>query len=71
MSTSIYPALLAIPVSAPLSLGKGFVGDHLVSTIFVSGANIMAVDRRLVPKSPYMGRYIHCCTFSGRTEIFP
>lgn len=42
-----YIILLAIPVSAPLSFGKGFVGNRLVSTLFDWVMNTMAVDRRL------------------------
>lgn len=31
----------------------------------------MAIDRKLVPKSAYTGKYIRCRTFSGRVETFP
>lgn len=31
----------------------------------------MAIDRRLVPKSAYTGKYIFCRTFSERAECFP
>lgn len=70
-SETIYAACLDLPVSAPLGLGKGFVGNRIVRNLFYSGANILAVDRRLVSKSAYTGKYIHCRTFCGRVESFP
>lgn len=60
-----------VPVSAPLTLGKGFVGQKLVKTLFDSGANIIGVDWKHVPKSVYTGKYIRCRTFSGCLEIYP
>lgn len=49
------------------------MGNLLLTTLFDSGANIMAVDRRLVTKSAYMGSYIPCLIFSGMVEtcVFP
>lgn len=57
-------------MSAPLSLGKGFVGKKLVTTMYDSGTNIMVVDQRIVPKSAYTVKYNRCRTFSGRIEAF-
>lgn len=39
--------------------------------MFYSGANVMAVDKRLIPKSAYTGKYIKCRTFSRKVEVFP
>lgn len=66
----IYPTLLAILVSAPSILGKSFIGNHLVGILFNSSANIMAVDCRLVPKSAYTGKYVHCRTLPVGLSIF-
>lgn len=69
----IYLAFLAIPVSAPLKLGKGFIGNRImimINTLFDSGAKIMWVDRRTVPRSDYTGKYVHCRTFSCQVECF-
>ncbi|BFZ03093.1 hypothetical protein BsWGS_06132 [Bradybaena similaris] len=63
--------MLAIPESAPLKLGKGFIGQRLVTTMFDSGANIFGVDKKHLPKSAYTGKYIRCRAFSGRLEIYP
>lgn len=71
VSDTMYPVLLAIPVSATLSFGKGFVDNRLVSTLFDSGANTMAIDCRLVPRPSYTGKYVRCRTFSGRVKCFP
>lgn len=67
---TIYPDFLAIPVSAPLKLGRGFVGKKIAITLFDNGANIMAIDRKQVPKSAYTGKYVCCRKFSDRTEVF-
>lgn len=53
VSSTIYPAFLAITVAAPLNLGKGFVGKKLVKTLYELGVNVMATDPKLVPKSAY------------------
>lgn len=49
------------------------MGNLLLTTLFHSGANIMAVDRRLVTKSAYTGSHIPCLIFSGMVEtcVFP
>lgn len=60
VSSTIYPAFLAIPVSASLKLGRGFDGRKLVTTLFDSGANIMSVDQKLIPKSAHTEKCI-CC----------
>lgn len=68
----LYPALLAVSVSAPLMLGKGFVGQKFVNTLFDSGANIIGINlkKKHVLRSAYTGKYIRCRTFSGRLEIY-
>lgn len=71
ISSVIYLALLTISTSALLNLGKGFVGNRMVTTMLDSGTNVMAVYRKLVLKSDYTGRYIRCRTFSSRVDVFP
>lgn len=44
-----------IPTSSPLKLEKGFARDKIVSTLFDLGANIMAIDQKLLPKTAYTG----------------
>ncbi|BFZ06411.1 hypothetical protein BsWGS_09450 [Bradybaena similaris] len=63
--------MLVIPESAPLKLGKGFIDQKRVRTMFDSGVNIFGVDKKHVPKSAYTGKYIRCRTFSARREIYP
>lgn len=66
-----YPAMLAISVSAPLKLDKGFIGNRVVSVLFDSGANVFGINRKYIPKSVYTGKYIKCQAFFGRVEKFP
>lgn len=38
--------------------------------MFDSGANVAAIDCRIVAKSAYTGKYIRCRTFLDQVEIF-
>lgn len=69
-SEVILLALLAVPTSVPIKLVSGFVSDRPVSVIFYSGT-IFGINKRLVPRSVYTGRYVKCLTLPGHVECFP
>lgn len=55
----LYPALLAVSVSAPSTLGKGFVGQKFVNTLFDSGANIIGINKKKTRAKVCIHRKVH------------
>lgn len=53
-----------------MKLERGFVGNGIVTVLYDSGVNVLAINRKLVPKSAYTGKYARCKTFSGRGDRF-
>lgn len=63
--------LVVVKDKQVIEVAGHIMGHTSKDTVDDSGANVMAVYLRLVPRSAYTGKYIRCRTFSGRIEVFP